>query len=269
MAALTPFVCIEFQGDGARKALHGQCTQDLVSLSEDQARLAAFCNPKGRMLGAGRMLALADRLILITAQDQAEALLAHLSPVLRLARVEARISDRPVALICETASSHTIGQVTDHNDIFRIQEYGETQWVIGDPSVTHQATADLARLQAGFAMLHAPIANQLIPQQAHYQMLGGVSFTKGCYTGQEIIARLEHLGEAKKVLKIHTSAHPLQIGHTIDLDGHSQLLICDAASDGDRHIGLLLAPVSATSEQLRDVPFEITRQVAGERPVKR
>jgi tRNA-modifying protein YgfZ len=269
MAALNPFVCIEFHGEGARSALHGQCTQDLLSLTGSEARLAAFCNPKGRMRGAGRILALPDQLVLITARDQAEALLAHLTPVLRLARVEAMISERTVVLIGETSTGGTIGQVTHHGAVVQVQEYGGTQWVLGDSSVAHQETADLARLHAGFAMLHAPIADQLIPQQAHYQMLGGVSFSKGCYTGQEIIARLEHLGEAKKVLKIHTSDFPLHIGETIDLDGHPQLLVCDAATDGTEHTALLLAPVGAKSEQLRDVPFEITRQVAGERPVKR
>lgn len=269
MAASTPFVCIEFHGDGARRALHGQCTQDLVSLTESDARLAAFCNPKGRMRGAGRILALADRLVLITARDQADALLTHLSPVLRLARVEGIISERAVALVCTESADAPVGHVTHQGAVVRVQEHGKTQWVLGDPSISHQQSADLARIRSGFAMLHAPIADQLIPQQAHYQMLGGVSFTKGCYTGQEIIARLEHLGEAKKVLKIHASDMPLHIGQTIDLDDHTGLLVCDAATDGSEHAALLLTSVDAKSEQLRDVPFEITRQVAGERPVKR
>jgi len=268
MSAANPFVCIEFVGDGALRALHGQCTQDLLQIATNTARLGAFCNPKGRMLGSGRFVRTPDRLLMVTAADQSDALLLHLQPVLRLARAHAELTPGPVALIQATDPDLKPGEVRQHGTRIEVGEFGNTRWILDDPDTAHDPLADVARLQAGLAMVHSPVAGQLIPQQAHYQMLDGVSFTKGCYTGQEIIARLEHLGESKKVLKIYTGSEPLQVGSTLNLD-QEQLLVCDAAGNAETQVALVLAPVGFTSEQLADVPFTIIRQVAGERPIKR
>ena len=75
----------------------------------------------------------------------------------------------------------------------------------------------MARLSAGLGFVRQGSADLLIPQQAHYQMLGGVNFKKGCYTGQEVIARLEHLGQAKKYLYVYREA-PVSPGESVELE---------------------------------------------------
>ena len=268
MVASSRFLCLEFLGDAACRTLHGQCTQDLLTLEPGQARLVAFCNPKGRILGAGRMLADENRMLLVTTADQAGALMQHLHPALTLARVQVQISERPVVLVHATDHSAAVGSVHTEGARITVAEFGSTEWIIGDSEAEHAVSADLARLRAGFAMIHAKAAGHLIPQQAHYQMLGGVNFQKGCYTGQEIIARLEHLGEAKKVLKVLSHPQPLEPGDTVEVS-EQPLWVCDAAHDDTGTVALVLAPADLTSEQLTNVPFEIIRQVAGERPLKR
>ena len=260
----SPFGLIQFKGDKALLALHGQCTQMVSNLSEGYAPLVAFCDPRGRMYGSGRLIIHQGIVSLITPIDQAEAIVARLTPFLMLARVAAEITSIPLALTSqsdlEPSTSHHASTST------RVGEYGRTQWVIGDPTAEHSSFADSSRLLSGLGYVRSYSAEQCIPQQAHYQILNGVSFQKGCYTGQEVIARLEHLGQSKKHLRIYQSLEDFD-GQTLELEG-LQLPVFDAVTTIDGSTALVLAPVGLSSDQLINVPFEISRQVEGQRPVK-
>lgn len=269
MTAIRPFCCIEFTGSQALKTLHGQATQDLLSAPSNEARLTAFLNPKGRMLATARAYSIGDCVRLITPTDTADDLIKHLTPMCHLARVQISRSALEVALTEMEDAPLPPGVLVRDDDTVRIGEYGHTAWIVSATAPPHEIQADIHRLDAGLAMIHAPLVDQLIPQQAHYQMLEGVSFTKGCYTGQEIVARLEHLGQAKKHLKRLTLSAPLALGETVQLDPETSVLVVDAAFDGVQGVALVLAPIDRVSEQLRDPPFEIVRQVAGQRPIKR
>lgn len=260
----SPFGLIQFRGDNALPVLQGQCTQMVNNLSEGHAPLLAFCDPKGRMYGSGRLVVHQGIVSLITPTDQSEAILTRLKPFLMLSRVAAEITSTPVALTSQTDLEPSMS----HHDstVTRIGEYGGTQWVIGDPTAEHSLSADTSRLLSGLGYVRSYSAEQCIPQQAHYQMLNGVNFQKGCYTGQEVIARLEHLGQSKKHLWIYQGSEHLD-GQTLQLEG-LQLPVFDAVTTIDGSTALVLAPVGLASEQLINVPFEITRQVEGQRPVK-
>ena len=260
----SPFGLIQFTGDKALSVLQGQCTQMVTDLGEGRAPLLAFCDPKGRMFGSGRLVVHQHMVSMITPLDQSKAMLNRLEPFLMLSRVSAAITSIPIALICEEGLAPGIS----HHDsaITRIGEHGGTQWVMGDANTVHDSDADYLRLESGLGFVHTYSAEQCIPQQAHYQILGGVNFKKGCYTGQEVIARLEHLGQAKKHVWIYKSSSLID-GETIEIDGHA-LPIFDSVADDNGSIALVLAAADSSSEQLIHVPFEITRQVEGQRPVK-
>ena len=261
------FRVIAFSGDQVIKALNGQSTQALTEISDAFAPLGAFCDPKGRMIGSGRFVLLDDQLHFITPETQIEDLMAHLKPFLTLARAEAMISPLDCRLI-RSDSPRDPGTVTQGADDVLVHEHGHTCWALRHHPMQGDTEAHRNRLNAGLGFVQAGSARQLIPQQAHYQMLGGVSFTKGCYTGQEVIARLEHLGQAKKTLRIYTGHQSLSAGDLYHIDGHD-CLVFDAVTDTDMTTALVLCPEALESEELLRVPFEITRQVAGERPVKR
>ena len=193
------------------------------------------------MYGSGRLVIHQGIVSLITPIDQSEAIVTRLTPCLMLSRVAAEITSIPVALTCkadlEPSASH-------HDSIStRVGEYGRTQWVIGDPTAEHSSFADSSRLLSGLGYVRSYSAEQCIPQQAHYQMLNGVSFQKGCYTGQEVIARLEHLGQSKKHLWIYQSPEHFD-GQTLELEG-LQLPIFDAVTTIDGSTALVLAPVES------------------------
>jgi folate-binding protein YgfZ len=260
----SPFGLIQFTSDKALSVLQGQCTQTVTDLGEGCAPLLAFCDPKGRMFGSGRLVVHQHMVSMITPLDQSEAMLNRLKPFLMLSRVSAEVTSIPVALICDEGLAPGIS----HHDsaITRIGENGGTQWVIGDAQTVHDSDADYLRLESGLGFVRSYSAEQCIPQQAHYQMLGGVNFKKGCYTGQEVIARLEHLGQAKKHVWIY-KAPSLIDGETIEIDGRT-LPVFDSVANDNGSIALVLAAADSSSEQLIHVPFEITRQVEGQRPVK-
>ena len=260
----SPFGLIQFKGDKALPVLQGQCTQMVNDLSEGCAPLLAFCDPKGRMYGSGRLVIHLGIVSLITPTDQSEAMLTRLKPFLMLSRVAAEITSIPVVLTPQTNLEPSMSQHDSTST--RVGEYGGTQWVIGDPSAEHSIFADASRLLSGLGYVRSYSAEQYIPQQAHYQMLNGVNFQKGCYTGQEVIARLEHLGQSKKHLWIYQSPEQFD-RQTLELDD-LQFPVFDAVTTIDGLTALVVAPVSLSSEQLINVPFEITRQVEGQRPVK-
>jgi folate-binding protein YgfZ len=267
MPAESSFVVFAFQGEHAVSALNGQATQALTGLDDAHAPLTAFCDPKGRMIGSGRMLWIDETLHFVTARSQAEDLMAHLKPYLALARAEAIESPLQCALN-QSPTQQSPGSVTVTSDGYLVHEYGDTCWSIQSHAGPDDPEAHRDRLNAGLGFVQAGSARQLIPQQAHYQMLGGVSFTKGCYTGQEVIARLEHLGQAKKTLRIHSGTHHLDAGDLVQVD-ERECVVFDAITDNQVTTALILCPETLESEELSRVPFEITRQVAGERPVKR
>lgn len=260
----SPFGLIQFKGDKALPVLQGQCTQMVNNLSEGYAPLLAFCDPKGRMYGSGRLIIYRGIVSLITPIDQSEAIVNRLKPFLMLSRIAAEITSVPVALTSEADLEPSIS----HHDSTstRVGEYGGTQWVIGDPTAEHSSFADSSRLLSGLGYVRSYSAERCIPQQAHYQMLNGVSFQKGCYTGQEVVARLEHLGQSKKHLWIYQSPEHFD-GQTLKLEG-LQLPVFDAVNTEDGSTALVLAPIGLSSEQLINVPFTISRQVEGQRPVK-
>ena len=260
----SPFGLIQFKGDKALPALHSQCTQMVNNLTEGYAPLIAFCDSKGRMYGSGRLVIHQGIVSLITPIDQSKAVVARLKPFLMLSRVAAEITSIPLALISQSDLEPSISH---HASIStRVGEYGKTQWVIGDPTAEHSSLADSSRLLSGLGYVRSYSAEQFIPQQAHYQMLNGISFKKGCYTGQEVIARLEHLGQSKKYLRIYQSSEHFD-GQTLELEG-LQLPVFDAVTTIDGSTALVLAPVGLSSEHLINVPFEISRQVEGQRPIK-
>ena len=262
---VSPFICVEFDGEKAFDVINGQSTQVVPSRTEESAPLAAFCDPKGRMFGSGRLLVIDKLLHFITPLDQVDFLLRQLSPFLNLSRVSAKISDRPVVLTQHTNSNP--GQVSNDGKIMIVGEFGNTAWIIGDPNASHETEADVSRLKSGLGFVRSSSTKLCIPQQAHYQMLGGISFNKGCYTGQEIIARLEHLGQIKKYLWIF-EGQAVPMGGILELDHSLKYPVLDYVNTVSGSVALVLAPAAIASERLTHVPFDITRQVEGQRPIK-
>lgn len=223
---------IRAEGDDAAKFLHGQLTQDFALLGLNEARLAAFLSAKGRMqasfIGFKRS---PTEILLICSRDLLAATLKRLS--MFVMRAKAKLSD--------ASDEFTVYGVAG-NTLLSIAASAQPAWAKADfdaaslvylPAVDEQPrglwiapTAQPApagpaldpalwawsEVQSGIATLTAPLVEAFVPQMLNYESVGGVSFKKGCYPGQEVVARSQFRGAIKRRTYLAHAALALEVG---------------------------------------------------------
>lgn len=203
---------IRVSGPDATDFLQGQLTQDINALQDAGSLLAAWCNPKGRVISVIRLRALDNAIGMLVPASMSEKLLQRLTMYRLRARVELTIEDPPGDGIAPTDR---------------------------DPQ---------ALIEAGIPWIDESNAEAFTPHMLNLDALGAISFTKGCYTGQEVVARTEHLGKSKRRL----------MRYEADGDG---IAVGDKLSDGERNVGevvnvagrslLAVTPVELHEQSLR------------------
>ncbi|WP_288130323.1 folate-binding protein [Microbulbifer sp.] len=235
---LSPLGAISVTGPDSQKFLQGQLTCDLVNLPDGHSTLGSHCNPKGRMISAFQALKIdQSEFILLLPRDLAPIALAALKKYAVFFKTELTdISDtyhwlgfsgreagtsasNLLSLAHHSSDDLTPGKLAtfDHNGHRAIAVMlQERQVAIGLPI---DQAADLwqklaekpatpgnyshwvqQQIDAGIPQLYAATSEMFIPQMLNLQVLGGVNFKKGCYTGQEVVARMQYLGAAKRRL---------------------------------------------------------------------
>lgn len=227
VAHLTHLGVIKIVGDDAAKFIHGQLTQDFSLLDLHTARLAAFCSAKGRMqasfIGFKRS---GTEILLVCSQDILAPTLKRLS--MFVMRAKAKLSDASAeytlyGLVGSATKSiakndHSVWAKTDLDECAVVNLYPADAvprqlWVapVGSPAPQGQ-TLDLAQwlwteVHSGVATLSAPVVEAFVPQMLNYESVGGVNFKKGCYPGQEIVARSQFRGTLKRrAFVVHVDA---------------------------------------------------------------
>lgn len=196
-------------GDGSEPLLHGQATCEARNLTDQLARMGALCNPKGRMLSQFLLHRQGEQWLLTVHQSLYEATLARLKKYGVFYKVD----------FTEFSGKHT-DVWTEQDDTliagkqFQVVNYGNAKAIQIDQigklwrifhhqplSVSGSNTSlNGAWAQAGVALLEASETETLIPQALGLEQIDGVDFKKGCYTGQEIIARVHYKGKVKHKL---------------------------------------------------------------------
>ncbi len=218
MALLPNLGVIRAEGVDAANFLHNQLTQDFALLGLDEARLCALCTAKGRMLASfiGFKRSATD-IILVCSQDILAATLKRLSMFVMRAKV--KLSDASTdfqiagwmgdALLSVAATAHPVWTMATADGANIINLYpanGQHRVLWVAPSATplpHPANLSpaqwqLTEVQSGIVTLTQPIVEAFVPQMLNYESIGGVSFKKGCYPGQEIVARSQFRGTLKR-----------------------------------------------------------------------
>ena len=209
---------IRVQGDDAAKFLHGQLTQDFVLLGLQEARLTAFLSAKGRMQASfiGFKRSPTD-LLLVCSQDLLAATLKRLSMFVMRAKATLTDATQDFALygiagdtvLAVTGSAQPAWTKTDFDAnaaVYLPSANGQPRalWVIpaGENAPAGPALAPAlwawGEVQSGVATLTAPLVDLFVPQMLNYESVGGVSFKKGCYPGQEVVARSQFRGAIKR-----------------------------------------------------------------------
>ena len=208
-------------GADATRFLQGQLTCDVAALQPGSSTLGARCNPKGRMQSSFRLLKLSEEQYLLaipsellTAQQQDLARYAAFFKVqlddasdqwLRLGlwgdNADAALASTGIE---QSTAAPEKGLVIplDHS-IFEIWLPREQSGAAMATLTTHGAPAllndwHLQLIRLGIGQVQEQTRESFIPQMLNLQQLGGVSFQKGCYTGQEIVARMQYLGKLKR-----------------------------------------------------------------------
>lgn len=218
---------IKIEGEDAAKFIHGQLTQDFSLLDLNTARLAAFCSAKGRMqasfIGFKRS---ATEILLVCSKDILPATLKRLS--MFVMRAKAKLSDvsaeyelfgligDATKLVANTPYSTwakvDIDGVTVVN-LYPADGVPRQLWLapVGTPAPQGATVSpDLwlwTEVRSGVATLSAPVFEAFVPQMLNFESVGGVNFKKGCYPGQEIVARSQFRGTLKRrAFLVHADA---------------------------------------------------------------
>jgi folate-binding protein YgfZ len=224
---LSHFALIRVEGEDAETFLQGQLTNDVRQVTEDHSNLAGWCSPKGRMLASFRCFRRNDAYYLQTPAENLSPVLKRLNMYVLMSKVS--LSDASNDLMrlgitgsCAESLLHAqlesvpvkINAVTQQADLtlIRLPGAGPRFELLGSAeslirfwrAAEAQAvrTGDdfwaLQEIRAGVPTIYPATREAFVPQMANMQLVDGVSFTKGCYTGQEVVARMQYLGKLKR-----------------------------------------------------------------------
>lgn len=230
---LSQFSQIVVAGGDAAEFMQGQFTNDVKRVDEEHSQLSAFCNNKGRMIANFRLFKHQQNYFFSVKSDLVENSISHLQNYILRAQVAIQdVSEQLIHLgvsgenTAELLSPfiENINQEVDsvsHNDdyifirvagskpryeIFCSAEHAKVLWkkVCQQAERINSTSWDFLNIQAGLPFIDASSSEEFVPQMANMELINGVSFTKGCFTGQEIVARMHYLGKLKKrCYKVH------------------------------------------------------------------
>ncbi|MFG6460878.1 YgfZ/GcvT domain-containing protein [Roseateles sp. DXS20W] len=213
-------------GADAASFLHGQLTQDFALLDRDHSRLAGFCTAKGRLLATmvGWRGDAEDEILLALPAETLAATLKRLS--MFVLRAKCKLTDASAEfavyglLGTPAAGAWTLVR---EGDAVQIALPGSGRALRLQPAaaaapagaeITPDAWAG-AEAAAGLAWVRGATVEAFVPQMINFEVLGGVNFKKGCYPGQEIVARSQYRGTLKRRLQVFETDAPATVGQEI------------------------------------------------------
>ncbi|MCH4901076.1 MULTISPECIES: CAF17-like 4Fe-4S cluster assembly/insertion protein YgfZ [Pseudomonas] len=289
------------RGADAGKFLQGQLTCNINYLSDTQASLGARCTQKGRMQSSFRIVLEGDGVLLAMAGELLEPQLADLKKYAVFSK--SKLTDESASWVRfgldhGDAALSSLGlelpantdSVARHEGLIaiRVSPNRAELWVPADQAdgIKGKLSAQLiegelnqwllGQIRAGIGQVMPSTRELFIPQMLNLQAVGGVSFKKGCYTGQEIVARMQYLGKLKRRLyrvqldaselpepgtPLFAPSHGSSIGEVVlaaRAEKNIELLAvlqAEAADAGDLHLGTAEGPAL----HLLDLPYELDR----------
>jgi folate-binding protein YgfZ len=272
VAPVTDLGLIAVSGDDAASFLHNQLTNDVEHLGTGEARLAGYCTPKGRLQATFLMWRGQENQDIYLQLPRAIQPPLQKRLTMFVLRAKAKLRDAteeaPTAAVLglvgakagEALARHVgtlpdapygkleggFGTVIRLADAFDAPRYlwitsGETG-VKALPALREtlqlggNAAWHLAGIHAGVPQVTPPTQEQFVPQMVNFELIGGVNFKKGCYPGQEIVARSQYLGKLKRRMVLATLPNAAaqagdEIFSSIDPDQPSGMIV-NAAPNG-------------------------------------
>lgn len=258
-----PFVCkpnhlgwVSLLGDQTESFLQGQLSCDVGQLSNGQATLGAYCDPKGRVIATFFLLFWQEKYSLLLPKSNIPTLTNILGRYAPFSKVTLSVTEPNYHYYCSTQPINLPSGIQQTSIQFSLSKNSPYQLsIIPDK---HKTSFENTYSEQGVSECHAEhwqrwlIEHQItliepdtsekcLPQMLNLEKLGAVSFTKGCFVGQEVIARTQHLGKLKRHL------------HTLTLNAQTPPLAGDALRlPDDREAGIVMsvAMISDNTYQL-------------------
>ena len=270
VAALAHLGVIAVEGEDAASFLQGQLTQDFALLGQEQARLAAYCTAKGRMLASFiGFRRTPTQILLVTSRDILAPTVKRLSMFVLRAKAKLRDASTEFDLwgLAGTAAS-------DAGEPWRLVRQGDAAFVTLYPADAQPRMLGIApagtpkpqgaeldpslwvwgEVRSGIAPITAPVVEAFVPQMLNYESVGGVNFKKGCYPGQEVVARSQFRGTLKRRAYIAQSSEALSAGqelfHESDPEQPCGLVAQAAVAPGGGWDAIVSIQIAAAQDRL-------------------
>ena len=268
----SPVRLLKISGDDAQAFLQGQLTSDVSKLS-DTWQLTGYCNPKGRLLCTGFLWRTDEHFFLLLHAQLFEAVQARLKMYVMRSKVileecankvyvyeyaheDANSSQAPPPNVSASAVEQAFGRYSSDSKLHTLYcanhaiEIEVLDNVSAGNTQIGLSMQDLC-VREGLVLISPALSEKYVPQMVNLELVGGVSFKKGCYTGQEIVARMHYLGKPKQRLYRY-SITDVGDGPGIPIATDSKLILSANANDDqpDIPVGELISLNQATSYAL-------------------
>lgn len=286
IADLSHRALIAARGPDAEKFLQGQLTCDVHGVDAAHSQLGAHCTPKGRVMALFRLFRRQETLYLALPESLAQAALDRL----RKYRLMSKLTLEPDTALAQIGYSaakgdrhlrealdplpDAIGGVTQAGDITVLRvpgPYPRYEFIAPPASLAalwarldvHAAPVgagpwELLDILAGVPVLHPETVEEFVPQMLNLDVFNGISFKKGCYTGQEIVARTHYLGKLKRrMFRLQCKGEPPRPGTPLFSPAHREdegvgtVVAAQPAPEGGAALLAVLQIETATQGELR------------------
>ena len=223
ITALPGFALLEITGKDARSFLHGQFTSDLNLIADGGVQLSAWCNAKGRVIATFFIYRLENSYLILLPASQADQFRRRLRMYILRAEVQvhsfegntATIGIHGGGLAKPSVPEPDSATITDSTFFLPLPGPSLPRLIAAGPvdnvkALWKRLTPDIATgdsddwylldIRAGIPWLHAGTSERFLPQELGLEERGGLSYDKGCYPGQEVIARVHYRGRVKQRL---------------------------------------------------------------------
>ena len=257
------FGVAEVSGADAAEFLHSQLSNHILDLQPGEACFATYNSPRGRVLANMLVLHRADRFLLVMAADLLEATIKRLRMfVLRSKTVFHtdsvwQVYGQSGADTGADAAALKFAAEEGDNGLIMLVLAGGNRMVLSPsplPDADHPAAAEAwqaVEILQGRPWISQPTAESCVAQMLNQHLLGGVHFKKGCYPGQEIIARAQYRGQVRRGMAVCRSAQPVAVGSKVEAEGEEVGIVINSAAHDGAFVLLVVIKHGATGKALQ------------------
>lgn len=230
-------------GTDAANFLQGYLTCNLDSLEPNIGLPMAYCNIKGRVLANGWACGSAEEIDLIIHASVANTLSAALSKYLLFSKSTLKRYPGKLTIATHGTSGNAI-------------KLRPIDWLLTrKPGVPVDGHLDRLCIEAGFVLVSERISEKFLPQMLGLTTIGAINFDKGCYLGQEVVARAQHRGAVKRHLHrfVYTGTRP-QVGDQLDPQG---VVVMSVALKDNQGLALVVTNSGTSSLKSKNCKFDL------------